>query len=99
MPERLEGIQLADAGTRTQETIWHLRIQGAYAKEYWLDLELVGSASLEQLDKYLRAIWLECCGHLSKFTIGGWSGEDLGKARKANSVIGATSSMIPVRSC
>ena len=64
-------------------------MQGAYAKEYWLDLEMIGSASLEQLDKYLRAIWLECCGHLSKYTIGGWGGTDIGKARKANSVFEA----------
>jgi len=33
-----------------------------------------GSATLTKLDDYLRAIWLECCGHLSKFTIGGWGG-------------------------
>jgi len=33
-----------------------------------------GSATLAKLDDYLRAIWLECCGHLSKFTIGGWGG-------------------------
>lgn len=88
-PKRLESIQAADASIRPQETIWHLRVQGAYAKEYWLDLEMVGSASLEQLDKYLRAIWLECCGHLSKYTIGGWGGTDIGKARKANSVFEA----------
>ena len=84
-PKRLENIQAADASTRPQETLWHLRVQGAYAKEYWLDLEMNGSASLEKLDQYLRAIWLECCGHLSKFTIGGWSGIDIANAHKANS--------------
>ncbi len=36
--------------------------------------------------KYLRAIWLECCGHLSKFTIGGWGGMDIGKTRKAEAI-------------
>ena len=85
-PKRLEINQAADTSTRPQETLWHLRVAGAYAKEYWLDLEMVGSASLDKLDKYLRAIWLECCGHLSKFTIGGWGGTDIGKARKVNSV-------------
>ena len=88
-PNRLVSIQGADASARPQETVWHLRVQDAYAKEYWLDLEMVGSASLEQLDKYLRAIWLECCGHLSKFTIGGWGGMDIGKARKANVIFEA----------
>jgi len=67
------------------ETLWHLRVHEAYNKDFWLDLEMTGSASLDKLDKYLRAIWLECCGHLSKFTIGGWGGMDVGKARKADS--------------
>jgi hypothetical protein len=84
--KRQECIQAAEANPRLEETLWHLRVQGANAKEYWLDLEMVGSASLEKLDKYLRSIWLECCGHLSQFTIGGWSGTQIGKARKANSV-------------
>ena len=32
---------------------------------------MCGSAALEELDYYLRTIWLECCGHLSRITIGG----------------------------
>jgi hypothetical protein len=39
--------------------LWHLRLQDVYDKDYWLDLEMVGSASLNQLVGYLRAIWLE----------------------------------------
>jgi hypothetical protein len=84
--KRLEMIQTVEPSTRSEEKIWHLRVQGAYAREYWLDVEMTGSAALEQLDRYLRAIWLECCGHLSQFTIGGWGGTEIGKARKANSV-------------
>ncbi len=85
-PKRLEALQAAAASSQPVETLWHLRVQDAYDKDYWLDLEMNGSANLEKLDKYLRAIWLECCGHLSKFTIGGWSGMDVGKARKADSI-------------
>jgi hypothetical protein len=87
--KRLESIHAADASARPQETIWHLRVQDAFSKDFWLDLEMTGTASLEQLDKYLRAIWLECCGHLSEYTIGGWGGTKIGKARKANSVFEA----------
>ncbi|NUQ39225.1 MAG: hypothetical protein HUU23_15855 [Caldilineales bacterium] len=36
---------------------------------FWLHLEIKGNATLEDLDYYLRAIWLECCGHLSAFEI------------------------------
>ncbi len=83
---RQEALQAAEASKRPVEMLWHLRVQDAYNKDFWLDLEMNGSASLEKLDKYLRAIWLECCGHLSKFTIGGWGGIDIGKARKAEAV-------------
>ena len=75
-----------ESAKQPAETIWHLRVQGAYSKAFWLDLEMRGSAPLEKLDHYLRAIWLECCGHLSEFTIGGWGGTTIGKARKATSV-------------
>jgi hypothetical protein len=85
-PKRRETLSVAEASSRPVETFWHLRVQDAFDKDFWLDLEMVGSASLDKLDQYLRAIWLECCGHLSKFTIGGWGGQDIGKARKANAI-------------
>lgn len=84
--QRAQAIQTANAGKQPQETLWHLRVQDAYQKDFWLDLEMRGSATLEKLDAYLRAIWLECCGHLSKFTVGGWGGYDIGKSRRADSV-------------
>jgi hypothetical protein len=37
---------------------------------YWIDLDVKADAQLGELDEFLRAIWLECCGHLSAFTIG-----------------------------
>jgi hypothetical protein len=85
-PKRQEALASAAASNRPVETLWHLRVLDAYNKDFWLDLEMVGSASLDKLDKYLRAIWLECCGHLSEFTIGGWGGTEIGKARKANAI-------------
>jgi hypothetical protein len=45
-----------------------------------------GTATLGDLDHYLRAIWLECCGHLSQFSIGGWRGDEIGKARRVERV-------------
>jgi hypothetical protein len=85
-PKWQEALEIATASSRPVETLWHLRVQDAYDKDFWLDLEMVGSASLDKLDKYLRAIWLECCDHLSQFTIGGWGGMEVGKARKADSI-------------
>ncbi|MFN3742759.1 MAG: hypothetical protein ACK4VW_08830 [Anaerolineales bacterium] len=49
--------------------LFHLRAEGAYAPIYWLDFEILATATLLDLDDFLRAIWLECCGHLSAFTI------------------------------
>jgi hypothetical protein len=83
---RQEALSAAGASSRSEVTIWHLRVQDAYDKDFWLDLEMVGSASLDKLDRYLRAIWLECCGHLSEFTIGGWKGDEISKSRKANAI-------------
>ena len=48
-----------------------LVIAGKYAKSYWLITEFREDATLKDLDKFLRDIWLECCGHLSSFAIAG----------------------------
>ena len=40
-------------------------------KPYWMYLLVPGSATLYHLDTFLRQIWLECCGHLSAFAVGG----------------------------
>jgi hypothetical protein len=61
----------AERSGRKTETLHHLRVQAAGLPQFWLDLEMRGSAKLQDLDKYLRAIWLECCGHMSQFSFGG----------------------------
>ena len=44
-----------------------LKIEGAYYKDYWLFLDVPLTATLDSLDRFLREIWLECCGHMSAF--------------------------------
>lgn len=34
---------------------------------YFLSLWVDGDAHIEDIDDFLRAIWLECCGHMSSF--------------------------------
>lgn len=51
--------------------LFHLRVVGTYADDYWMNIEIPGSATLVTLDDFLRGIWLECCGHLSMFDIEG----------------------------
>lgn len=56
--------------------IFHLLVQDKFSNDFWLHLEISGQATLADLDHYLRAIWLECCGHLSHFGPEEWGGND-----------------------
>lgn len=70
--------RLAGAGATPVSTFLHLQVSDAYSGRYWLHLEMAGSARLDALDEYLRAIWLECCSHLSGFTVGDpWRGREV----------------------
>lgn len=75
--QRQAAITDAERKRRPAEHLYHLRAQDAYGGQFWLDLEMNGSATLKDLDYYLRGIWLECCGHMSQFSIGGWRGEEI----------------------
>lgn len=46
-----------------------LKIEGARNKNYWLYVDMPRKATLEDLDSFLRDIWLECCGHMSAFSV------------------------------
>ena len=47
----------------------HVSVTDSDRPEYWLHLAVPSNAQLDDLDEYLRRIWLECCGHLSAFQI------------------------------
>jgi hypothetical protein len=79
-------IDKAERKKSKSETLYHLRVQDAWRKEFWLDLEMRGSSALNDLDFYLRSIWLECCGHMSQFSVGGWRGNEIPKSRKVDEV-------------
>ena len=65
------------------ELCYLLKAEGAYNKDYWLLFTLAMDASLSAVDKFLRQIWCECCGHMSAFRIGG---REFGKARKLSAL-------------
>jgi hypothetical protein len=87
-PQRQEAIKVAESGkvAGQKQRLYHLQVQDAFSPDFWLHLEMNGTASLKDLDRYLRAIWLECCGHLSQFSVGGWSGEEIPMSRKIERV-------------
>jgi hypothetical protein len=51
--------------------IMQISVYGRYNPEFWLQLAAWDGATLSDIDDFLRHAWLECCGHLSSFTIGG----------------------------
>ncbi len=45
--------------------------EGSFLPEYWMYFEVPANVYLKRIDKFLRDTWVECCGHLSAFTIDG----------------------------
>lgn len=64
-------LQKPSASGRANKThLLHLVVEGRYLPGFWLHVEADAKAPLSALDAFLRDIWLECCGHLSQFTVG-----------------------------
>ncbi len=47
--------------------LYYLHIHATYNPDYFLHILIAENAHLEDLDNFLRDIWLECCGHMSSF--------------------------------
>jgi len=82
--KRGESRKPTGSGSPRKTKSFHLVIEGRYEPEYWMHLEVPANAKLEVLDGSLRQTWLECCGHLSAFTIEGkryssWPMEEYGE--------------------
>ena len=65
LPKRLD--KALNSPTAEHQSFFHILVRGCYLPEYWLHLTVDKNAELEDLDQFLREIWLECCGHLSAF--------------------------------
>ena len=81
-----ELVTKAEQKKGKSERLYRLRIQAAGLPQFWLDLEMRGRGTLKDLDRYLRAIWLECCGHMSQFSFGGWRGNKISMGRRIQDV-------------
>ncbi|HHY54966.1 MAG TPA: plasmid pRiA4b ORF-3 family protein [Chloroflexi bacterium] len=67
---RLAAIDKAEASKRKSQSLYHLIVRDAVDGTYWLHLEAPAATTLQDLDAYLRAIWVDCCGHMSHFVFG-----------------------------
>ena len=55
-----------------------LRVADPYSKNFWLIVEVDEKARFKDLDKLIKDVWVECCGHLSLF---GDYDNEIGKGR------------------
>lgn len=68
--EKKDTAETASKKRRTRQTgIFHLVVGGRFQPAYWLHLNIRSDSTLRDLDHFLRATWLECCGHMSAFRI------------------------------
>lgn len=64
-------IKLESETKKRRCRYFQIVITGKYVRDYWLIVEASEDTTLKELDQFIRDIWVECCGHLSAFTIRG----------------------------
>jgi len=67
--EKNEWVTVKNNNPLEKEKIFLIKVFAG--KEFWLFIEINGSSTLDDLDSFLRETWLECCGHMSQFSIDG----------------------------
>ncbi|MDE0168883.1 MAG: hypothetical protein OXS29_05125 [bacterium] len=65
------GVAEVPAKAVVKVQTFYVKVQDRDDPRYWMHLDVPKSLRLRDLDTYLREIWLECCGHLSAFSISG----------------------------
>jgi hypothetical protein len=60
-----------------------LLVEGKYNPSYWMIIKAKSDIPLSKIDKFLKDIWVECCGHMSSFSD---SYSDIEKTKKLNEV-------------
>lgn len=70
--QKAQESEMPTPGRSSRKTdVFHLLVEDCDSSVYWMHFEIPASVRLEVLDSFLRQIWLECCGHMSAFTIDG----------------------------
>ena len=67
---RPDELALGISGRKWPTRVFHLVVSTRFPSEYWLQVEAVAEATLDDLDGLLRSVWVECCDHLSDFRLG-----------------------------
>jgi hypothetical protein len=82
LPKHIENRQRNNKSK--SQSFFHIMVRGAHAPDYWLHLKIASNAKLGNLDRFLRDIWLECCGHMSAFS---YAGQELGMGRRVGDTL------------
>ena len=70
MIAHLAACAAAHDETGSPQPLVVLRFGQVGEPRYWLIIEAKADAPLRNVDKLLRQLWLECCGHMSAFRVG-----------------------------
>lgn len=85
--QRQKMIKEKEVGNSKEIPLYHLEVSTPFGSVFFLNLEVNAYSELHELNHYLRAIWLECCGHLSQFSYSGSFGEELPMESKIHEVV------------
>jgi hypothetical protein len=66
----MEACVAVQEETSARQHILALAIEAEDDPRYWIQVEARATAKLRNLDRFLRELWLECCGHMSAFYVG-----------------------------
>jgi hypothetical protein len=62
--------QVGAGSSRVPDPLLLLRAEARSFPTFWLDVAVKQEGKLKDIDRFLRRIWLECCGHISEFSTG-----------------------------
>ena len=63
-------VQVSAGSSGGPEALLLLRAEARGLPAFWLDVAVKREGKLKDVDRFLRRIWLECCGHMSEFSTG-----------------------------
>jgi len=69
MSRHLQSCSERKKSQEKEEKTGKIFLLRAQAGPFFVYFEVKASAPLKDVDEFLRELWLECCGHLSAFTI------------------------------
>ena len=70
---------------KTNQKLFYISAVSSGNPNYFLHLLVRGDATLKHIDKFLRQIWLECCGHMSAFSNDS-SGDEISMSKRVDAV-------------